>query len=163
MTKNAILDPLDQFHIGIVAADFEATLATLTEVLGYEWGPEVGGPVSVDLPGGGDAVDLEMRCTFSVTVPRLEIVRSVASTLWEPSSGAGVHHLGYWSDDVQADVAELVRNGYLTEATRPGPQGGLFFAFLRSANGFRVELVDRVAQPGMAQCWAAPATSRSNA
>jgi len=151
--KNAILDIGSQFHIGIVAADFEATMATLTAVLGHEWGPEVGGPVSVELPGGRTA-DLELRCAYSTTAPRLEVVRSVAGTLWEPAGDGGVHHIGYWSDDVAADTAELVRHGYVTEATRPGAQGGLFFAFLRSATGFRVELVDRAAEPSMAQCWA---------
>ncbi|WP_433631730.1 VOC family protein [Nocardia sp. CA-120079] len=151
----------DQFHIGIVAADFEATVATLSSVLGYEWGPEIGGPVSVDLPDTGTAV-LEMRCRYSTTVPRLEIVRSIADTLWEPAGAAGLHHVGYWSGDVAADVADLVRHGYVTEATRPGADGQLFFAFLRGANGFRVELVDRAAESSLAQCWAAPTTDRSD-
>ncbi|WP_063039503.1 VOC family protein [Nocardia pseudovaccinii] len=151
----------DQFHIGIVAADFEATMATLSEVLGYEWGPEIGGPVSVDLPDTRAAV-LEMRCRYSTTVPRLEIVRSIAGTLWEPAGPAGLHHVGYWSDDVAADAAELVRHGYVTEATRPGADGQLFFAFLRGADGFRVELVDRAVESSLAQCWAAPRTDRSD-
>ncbi|WP_245567930.1 VOC family protein [Nocardia jiangxiensis] len=157
MIKNAILDPGDQFHIGIVAADFEATVARLTEVLGYEWGPEVGGAVAVDLPGGNVA-ELDLRCAYSITVPRLEVVRSVAGTLWDPAGEAGVHHIGYWSADVAADAAALAERGYLVEASRPGPQGGLFFAFLRSAEGFRVELVDRAAESSLAQCWAAPPT-----
>ncbi|WP_245718434.1 VOC family protein [Nocardia miyunensis] len=155
MIKNAILDPGDQFHIGIVAPDFEATAARLTEVLGYEWGPEVGDLVSVDLPDG-KSVELNLRCMYSTTVPRLEVVRSVAGTLWEPAGEAGMHHIGYWSDDVAADTEALIRHGYLTEATRRGPQGGLFFAFLRSAEGFRVELVDRAAESGISRCWAAP-------
>jgi hypothetical protein len=158
MIKNAILNPDDQFHIGIVAADLEATVARLTEVLGYEWGPEIGGPVSVGLPGGRIA-ELEIRCAYSRTTPRLEVVRSIADTLWEPAGQGGLHHIGYWSDDVAADHAELVRRGYLSEATRAGAGGGLFFAFLRSAEGFRVELVDRAAEPSLARCWATPDAS----
>ncbi|WP_067887854.1 VOC family protein [Nocardia vaccinii] len=156
--KNAILEPGDQFHIGIVAADFDVTVTRLTEVFGYEWGPEVGGPVTVDLPDG-KAVDLDLRCVYSVTVPRLEVVRSVADTLWDPAGEAGVHHIGFWSDDVAADTEALLRHGYLAEATRPGAEGGLFFAFLRSADGFRVELVDRAAESGLSRCWAAPEAS----
>ncbi|MEV4235513.1 MULTISPECIES: VOC family protein [unclassified Nocardia] len=143
----------DQFHIGIVATDFEATVATLSAVLASEWGPEIGGPVAVHLPDGEQAV-VELKCRYSTTVPRLEVVRSVAGTLWEPVGEAGIHHIGYWSDDVAADTAELVRHGYVTEATRPADAGRLFFAFLRGANGFRVELVDRAAEPDLARCWA---------
>ncbi|WP_433710467.1 VOC family protein [Nocardia sp. CA-084685] len=142
----------DQFHIGIVAVDFEATLATLSAVLGSEWGPEVGGPVAVRLPDR-EAV-LELKCRYSTTVPRLEVVRSVAGTLWEPVRDAGIHHIGYWSDDVAADVVELESHGYLIEATRAADAGRLFFAFLRGANGFRVELVDRSAESGLSRCWA---------
>lgn len=160
--KNAILDAGDQFHIGIVAGDPDDVVATLTDVLGYEWGPEVGGPVAVGLPDGS-TVELELRCAYSVTVPRVEVVRSVAGTLWEPAGEGGIHHVGYWSDDVAADTAALVRHGYVVEATRSAATGGLFFSFLRSDKGFRVELVDRAAQPSLAQCWAAPANSRSRA
>ncbi|MQY18727.1 VOC family protein [Nocardia macrotermitis] len=158
MSQNAILDPGDQFHIGIVAADFEATVARLTEVLGYEWGPEIGGPVAVGLPDGR-TTELEIRCAYSRTTPRLEVVRSVADSLWQPAGEGGLHHIGYWSDDVAADTAQLAERGYAVEATRAGVGGGLFFAFLRSAEGFRVELVDRVAEPSLARCWAAPEVS----
>lgn len=146
---------VDQFHIGIVAADFDATVATLTSVFGYEWGAETGGPVSVTLPSG-DAV-LDMRCVFSTTVPRLEIVRSIPDTLWEPAAGVGVHHLGFWSDDVAADTAELQRHGYTIEATRT-VSGAPFFAFLTGATGFRIELVTRAVREGLQRCWAEPET-----
>ncbi|MBA2947806.1 VOC family protein [Streptomyces himalayensis] len=144
----------DQFHLGIVAEDFEATMAVLSSLFRYEWGEEVGGPIPVALPTG-EAV-LELRCAYSVTTPRLEIIRSIPGTLWEPATGTGIHHIGYWSDDVAADSAELVRHGYVTEATRTGPDGTPFFTFHRSANGFRVELVSRAAQPGLQRCWAVP-------
>lgn len=151
----------DQFHLGIVAENFEATRATLTSVFGYEWGPEVGGPITVTLPTG-EAV-LNLRCAFSVTVPRLELVRAIPNTLWEPATGAGLHHVGFFSDDVAKDAAELTDAGYLTEATRLNPDGTPFFTFQRSQTGFRVELVSRAAESGLSQCWAAPATEGSPA
>ncbi|MCX4090727.1 VOC family protein [Nocardia sp. alder85J] len=148
----------DQFHLGIVTTDFDATVAALTATLGYEWGIRMTNPVDVELPTGPRQV--ELTCQFSIQQPRLEIVSSVAGTLWEPVPGGGIHHLGYWADDVAADVAELTRNGWEVEATRPMPgtdpaDGVLFFAFLSSARGFRIELVDRRVEPGMRQCWAA--------
>jgi hypothetical protein len=142
----------DLFHVGIVTHDLEATQTQLSSLLGYEWGPEIGAPIEVTLPSG--LVTVEVRCAFSITTPRLEVVRSVPGTFWEPTEGSGVHHAGYWSDDVDADAAELVSQGYVTEATRSGPDGSLFFAFLRSDTGYRMELVTRAAEPHMQQCWA---------
>jgi hypothetical protein len=145
----------DQFHLGIVAEDTAATTAMLTALFGYEWGPEVGSVSDVTLPSGVTSLDL--RCAFSVTVPRLEIVRAIPGTLWEPVPGGGIHHVGFFSDDVAADAAELADQGYVTEATRTGPDGRPYFAFARSAKGFRIELVSRAAQAGLERCWTAPA------
>jgi catechol 2,3-dioxygenase-like lactoylglutathione lyase family enzyme len=138
----------DLFHIGIVADDFEATEATLSAVLGYEWTADMGGPLEVRLPSGDTVVD--MRCAYSTTTPRVEVVQAVPGTLWQPTpGGAGVHHVGYWSDDVAADAAALGAEGYELEASRTLPGVGLFFTFHRSPTGFRVELVTRAAQPSM--------------
>jgi hypothetical protein len=147
----------DQFHVGIVAADFEATLAELSSAFGYRWCGEIGGPTTVRLPAGEAVLDL--RCTYSATSPRLEIVRCIPGTLWEPAAGSGIHHTGYWSDDVAGDSAELERHGYVAEATRAGPDGVPFFAFYRSPAGFRVELVSRKAQPGLEGIWSGPASA----
>jgi hypothetical protein len=151
-----ILRPEDQFHVGIVAEDFHATKDQLSQLFGFEWSAELGGPADVSLPEG-DAV-IDFRCAYSRSegaAPRLEIVRRVPGTLWEPTPGSGIHHFGYWSDDVAADTAELEGHGYVTEATRRGPDGALFFAFLRSAKqtGFRVELVSRAAKPSLERAW----------
>lgn len=141
----------DQFHIGIVAEDPAATRAALSSVFGYEWGDEVGGPGPVTLPDGDTVLDL--RCAYTLTEPRVEVVGRVPGTMWEPVPGAGIHHVGYWSADVAADAAELAANGYLTEASRTGQDGRLYFAFLRGPGGFRVELVSTAARPGLELYW----------
>jgi Glyoxalase/Bleomycin resistance protein/Dioxygenase superfamily len=145
------MKPEDLFHVGIVTHDLDATQTQLSSLLGYEWGPEIGAPIEVTLPSG--VVTVEVRCAYSITTPRLEVVRSVPGTFWEPAEGSGVHHVGYWSDDVDADAADLVSRGYITEAARSGPDGSLFFAFLRSDTGYRMELVTRAAEPSLQQCW----------
>ncbi|WP_328395794.1 VOC family protein [Nocardia sp. NBC_00416] len=145
----------DHFHLGLVTTDMAATVAALSAALGYEWGDQLGNIVQVTGPSGVD--DVELACVFSITEPRLEVVRAVPGTLWEPVAGGGVHHLGYWSDDVTADIAELVGHGWQVEATREMPDGALFFAFLQKPGGFRIELVDRRAEPSMRRCWQAPA------
>ncbi|MDF3142823.1 MULTISPECIES: VOC family protein [unclassified Streptomyces] len=147
-----MLRPEDQFHVGIVAEDFEATQAQLSSLFGFEWTQAMGAATEVELPTGAAVIDF--ACVYSRTSPRVEIVRKVPGTLWEPTPGSGIHHFGYWSDDVSADTAELERHGWVIEATRKGPDGALFFAFLRSARGFRVELVDRKARPSLERIWA---------
>jgi hypothetical protein len=140
----------DLFHIGVVAEDLDATTAALSTLLGYGWTPTMGGPLELTLPGTGDTV-LDIQCAYSTSLPRLEVVRAVPGTMWEPVPGGGVHHVGYWSDDVAADAAALEEQGYELEASRrtPGGGAGLFFTFHRSPIGFRIELVTRAAQPSM--------------
>ncbi|WP_068270901.1 VOC family protein [Aldersonia kunmingensis] len=143
----------DLFHLGIVPSDMVATREQLSELFGYEWGPEIGGQIDVTLPSGPAALDL--RCAYSVTEPRLELVREIPGTMW--TAGNGIHHAGYWSDDVAADATELERQGFVCEASRLGPDGQLFFTFHRSTWGLLIELVTRAAEPGIQRCWAAPA------
>lgn len=142
----------DQFHVGVVVDDFDSTLAALSELFGYEWCDEIGGPTLVTLPTGDAVVDLKFA--YSMTSPRLEIIRSVAGTLWEPAAGSGIHHVGYWSDDVAADSARLVRRGFATEATGARPDGKPYWTFHRSATGPRIELVSRSVQGALEQYWA---------
>jgi hypothetical protein len=144
---------MDQFHLGIVTADIEATKEALNWVFGYRWGPEIGGKSQVELSGG--LCEVSLRCAYSVTEPRLEVIRAIPDTLWEPVAGSGIHHLGYWSDDVAADAAALESHGYVVEAMRRGPDGQPFFAFYRSDKGFRVELLSRTAEPSLRPCWTA--------
>ncbi|MFJ3415694.1 VOC family protein [Streptomyces sp. NPDC086082] len=141
----------DQFHLGLVVEDFEGALAEFSAAFGYEWCAEIGGAVPLTLQTGNAVLDIS--CAYSRTVPRLEIVRRIPGTLWEPVAGGGVHHVGYWSDDVAADAADLTRQGFVTEAARDGT-GGAPFAFLRGPSGLLVELVDRVARPGLEKLWA---------
>src|SRR5690606_23225625 len=71
----------DLFHLGIVTDDPRAARDEFSALLGYEWGPQVGGAVDVTLPDGERSVDLQ--CTYSVTVPRIEIVAAVPDApLW---------------------------------------------------------------------------------
>ncbi|MEU6140478.1 VOC family protein [Streptomyces sp. NPDC047081] len=142
----------DQFHVGIVVDDIAAAAAELSAVFGYQWCEELGAPAQVTLPGG-DAV-LDLRSTYSMSVPRLELVKRVPGTLWEPAADSGVHHLGYWSDDVAADSAELARRGHEVEALGKRPDGTPYWAFHRSRTGPRIELVARTLQPLLEPYWA---------
>jgi len=134
----------DLYHTGIVVDDFDATLALLTETAGYRWCEEYRGDQLIQTPGGEATV--EMRIVYSVTEPRLEILQAIAGTVWTPSN-SGVHHLGYWSDDVSADGAALTARGLRLEVTAPAPDGSALWAYYKGTGGPRVELVSRTLEP----------------
>jgi hypothetical protein len=142
----------DQFHVGIVVDDLDATLAQLSELFGYEWCGEIALPTPVVLPSGDIVVDQRFR--YSRNEPRLEVIQSIPGTLWEPAAGSGIHHVGYWSDDVARDSAELDRSGAPREAAGVRPEGTPFWAYHRGASGPRIELVSTELQGPLGQYWA---------
>jgi hypothetical protein len=141
----------DQFHVGIVVPDLDAALAELTELGGYEWCGQMAIPTAVWLPTGDTTV--EMRFAYSRTIPRLEVISALPGTVWEPAD-SGLHHLGYWSDDVSVDGARLTEQGFETEAIGQRPDGTPYWSYHRPAAGPRIELVSREVQAGLEGYWA---------
>jgi hypothetical protein len=141
MTLNAA----DQFHVGIVVEDFESTLEELSELFGYEWCEEMSNPAEVAYGNGSKGV-VPISFVYSMNSPRLEIIRTIPGTLWVPAAGSGVHHMGYWSDDVTADSDALARRGWAVEVV--GLRDGLpYWAYHRHGSGPRIEIVTRALQP----------------
>ncbi len=64
-----------------------------------------------------------------------------------PVAGSGIHHAGYWSDDVDADSRKLERRGFATEAIGTPADGGALWAYHRGPTGPRIELMSRQLQP----------------
>jgi hypothetical protein len=141
----------DQFHTGIVVEDFEGTLDALSELFGHKWCQHFSAPVQVRLPGGEQ--ELPLTFSYSMTEPRLEIIRSIPGTLWTPAAGSGIHHLGFWSDDVPADSARLSERGYEWEAAGILPDGNPYWVYHRHPDGPRIELVSRQLEAGLQQYW----------
>ncbi len=117
----AVVRAADQFHVGIVVDDLDTALVDLSELFGYEWCPQLHIQTPVVLPTG--EMTLDLRFTYSVSVPRLELIQSMPGTLWVPAPTSGVHHVGYWSDDVASDGDLLATRGYAVEATGVRPDG----------------------------------------
>lgn len=141
----------DQFHVGLVVDDLDTALDELTALFGYEWGDEVDVPTRVLLPDGEATVAFRFR--YSRSTPRLEVIQSRPGTLWTPAPGSGIHHLGYWSDDVAADGARLERAGYAREVAGVDGEGTPRWAYHRHPGRPRIELVSRTLAPLMAALW----------
>jgi hypothetical protein len=141
-----------QFHIGIVVDDLDDALEDLGELFGYEWCPVLDIETPVVLPNR--EFSLHLHFTYSKSVPRVELIKSVAGTLWVPAPESGIHHAGYWSDDVAADGRLLAVRGYAEEAQGVGPDGNPIWSYHRSERGPRIELVSRQLEAGLASYWA---------
>jgi catechol 2,3-dioxygenase-like lactoylglutathione lyase family enzyme len=140
--------PEDLYHIGIIVEDFAAAMAWYSETAGYQWCEPSDGESEVVTPDGKQTIP--MCLTYSVDEPRLELVRAVPGTLWTPAD-SGIHHLGYWSDDVDADVAALVAAGLTLEVSGLYPDGSSMWAYCRAPGRPRTELVSRAMQPSMTE------------
>src|ERR1700739_902423 len=102
------MKPDDLYHTGIVVDDFDGTLDWFSKVAGYRWTDVVEvHPVAQTLEG---EVTIPRRMGCSATEPRVEILQTIPGTIWVPAD-SGVHHLGYWSDDVESDLATLEATG----------------------------------------------------
>ncbi|WP_024793591.1 VOC family protein [Tomitella biformata] len=139
----------DLFHVGIVADDPQKKMQELTELFGYEWGDVMGGAQPVTLPSGDTVV--ELLAWYSLNGPRLEIVQSVPGTIWVPAEGSGIHHLGYWADDIEAESAKLEEQGYAVEAVGQLGDGKSYWAYHLSPEGPRIEIVSSQLRPMVEQ------------
>ena len=127
------------YHTGVVVDDLEKTMNWLADVAGYTHWTEV---VSVDQ----DAVDqdgevtIPMKMAYSGADPRLELLQFPVP-VWTPAD-SGVHHIGYWSDDVESDLATLESNGMTFEVKSYNPDGSgtLLWAYAKGPTGPRIEL-----------------------
>jgi catechol 2,3-dioxygenase-like lactoylglutathione lyase family enzyme len=140
------------FHTGIVVDDLDATLDWLTEVAGYRWTDVVEVDQAAETPDGG--VTIPLRMAFSGCGPRLEVLQSIPGTIWVPAD-SGLHHVGYWSDDVESDLATLEAHGmrYEVKSYNPDGSGTLLWAYCKGPTGPRIELVSRAMEPFIKYWW----------
>lgn len=141
--------PLDGFyHYGLVVADFDAALTELGTELGLQWASVQRRTFEVRQPNG--LVTADFRVTYSITgPPHFEVIEPTPGTIWS-YDGGGVHHLGYWSDDLARDSARLTEAGYTWEATYHNPDADGPFGFTYHTlptTRLRIELVDRARKP----------------
>ena len=95
-----------------------------------------------------------LRVTYSMDEPHLELIETTPGTLFTPSA-TNLHHLGFWCDDIDGDVAALEARGGALEGKGYAKAGGdPLWAFVKPPGGPLIELVDRTAKPWMDRWWA---------
>jgi catechol 2,3-dioxygenase-like lactoylglutathione lyase family enzyme len=143
------------WHVGIVVDDLDATARELGATLGHSFTSVQEQEVTVVLGDrAADSCVLETtRVRWAATSgesPDWELIQA-GSGLWstERSRGQALHHLAYWSDDLEGDIARLRGQGYELEASGDDVEGRIRFAYLMAPGGIRLELGARHTQ----QAW----------
>jgi catechol 2,3-dioxygenase-like lactoylglutathione lyase family enzyme len=140
------------YHVGIVVPDIDQAMATYGHLFGVEWGQRMGSTMAAELDGVPHQLDLD--AVYSKNGPvRIELCKEIPGTVW--TAGAGIHHIGFWCDDVVGAGARLIDAGYPLAAAlfmdRSQPR---FMALHRGPQGLFVELVSSAIRPFMEPLWA---------
>ena len=96
------------FQAGVAVQNLEQAMEELSAALGLEWiGPQ-------DRDVGG----MQFRVSFARTAPPyLELIEGGPGSPWDATGGPHLHHLGYWTDDKNGDMARLEAAGMTKEVT----------------------------------------------
>lgn len=138
------LGPL--WHVGIVVSDLDSATDELTEAYGVSWTSVQDQTVRVDVCGAEQTGRVRWVASAGEE-PDLELVEA-ADGLWsvDPDGSNTLHHLAYWSEDLDADIARLTALDHTLEATGADGEGRLRFAYLQTPAGIRIELGARHTQ-----------------
>ncbi|MBL7492378.1 VOC family protein [Frankia sp. AgB1.9] len=131
----------DLYHACVVIEDLRASMEQLTRLAGYRWMPVIEHLTDVWTPAGESAVPLRM--VYSLDEPRLELIEQVPGTTWMPAPGGGLHHVGYFVDDLVASSRALAEAGLPLETCGSGPTRPSGFAYHSTGTGLRIEVVNR--------------------
>ena len=141
--------PLSGFyHFGLVVSDFDQALDELSSNLGLEWAKVTEFEIICEQPNG--IVTADMKVVYSTTgPPHYEIIRVAPGTVWGQAD-LGIHHLGFWTENLEDDHKRLTNSGYMWESTyyNPDSDGPFGFTYHTLQNtGLRIELVDIARKP----------------
>ena len=147
----------DLFHVGIRVPDLATAMDEMSRSHGVTWASVQDRPMHVWIPGRGE-VTLQLALVYTCEGPtHLELMQGDPGSPWHAGDGDafGVHHLGYWVDDVTVETERLLSLGWALElAAAPPEQGYGRFTYLRSPAGVLVEPLSRSSKPRFEAWWA---------
>lgn len=130
----------DLWHVGVVVHDLNEAMHELSGAFGVSWTSV--NDQNVEIEVDGEPAHYAVRWAATATErPDLEIIEA-SEGLWsrESNGGAALHHLAYWSEDLDRDVEDLTRSGYRLEASGADGDGRLRFVYMVGPSGIRIEL-----------------------
>jgi hypothetical protein len=140
------------YHVGIVVADVYAARERLGELLGMTWGPVL--QLDEVSYGDGTGAHLKLPTTmcYSTGNPSLELIQETPGTIWVRNQHSNLHHIGFWSAQLDNDSRDLTRGGCpLQLCGRDGDAAPVSFTYHHDGElGLRLELVDESMREAMA-------------
>ncbi|MGH3291332.1 MAG: VOC family protein [Trebonia sp.] len=105
------------WHIGFAVSDLEKGKKELAEVFGLRWRPARVRKLTL-ADAAGRPAEVGCRVVFSLGGPfAVEAWQAIPGTPLDMPEGGGVHHIGYWVDDLAAEAKRLDALGYPRYAT----------------------------------------------
>src|ERR1700716_2874518 len=125
------------WHIGIAVPDLEEGKKELGEVFGLRWRPARVRKLTL-ADAAGRPYEMECHVVFSLGGPfAVEVWQAIPGTPLDMPDAGGVHHIGYWVDDLAAEAKRLDAPGAPTSAPAPPPP-----LLTRGPAGTLIELCD---------------------
>jgi len=136
----------DFYHVGIIVEDFDSAVANYGRLWNLEWTPIINVDVTLWTRDYG-VRQVRPRAVYSVLHPHIEVVEAILQTILTVTPGRPVHHLGYWSDDLEGDSNALIAQGW-PKVMCAYDNGRMFgMAYHQRPDGMIVEIVDRASFP----------------
>lgn len=112
------------YHVTMIVDDVEGAMADLSRLFGLQWA----------------ALQFDGLFTYSLQgPPYIELLRRRDGTIFDK---VGLHHVGVWVDDVNAEAARLEAEGCEPELVHRDEDGNVLpGCFFKTRDGLRVELV----------------------
>ena len=105
------------WHIGIAVPELEKGKKELGEVFGLDWRPTRVRKLTL-ADAAGRPHEVECHVAFSLGGPfAVEVWQAIPGTPLDIPASGGVHHIGYWVDDLAAEAKRLDALGYPSFAT----------------------------------------------
>jgi hypothetical protein len=136
------------WHVGVLVADLDRAVAELQASLGTPFTPTA--TVHFARVEDPEPRPIDIRVAFSRgDGPQLELIESVPEGIYSiEAHGSGLHHLGYWEDDIDVNYGHRLETGASCVARVVGPGGGLvaWYATTAATPGVLLEFIDASAR-----------------
>lgn len=135
------------FKAGLIVPDLESAMFDLGRGLDLQWTPVRTAELTLRTAQGLETAQLSFVCaTGGGTI--VELIQARPEGYYRHHSGAELHHVGMWADDLVATSRELEEQGMVLEAAGvDAHRSPALFAFHNNPYGLRIELVDIAMRP----------------
>lgn len=124
-------------YLGLIVPDLSAALAEFSD-LGHTWSTVTTPRATIRRGENVEVTSLQYVVTREA-LPRIKLIEEIPGTYWEGGTSP-MHHVSYWSDDLEGDTEILTNRGASIEADGLYSDGGLGYRFMILQSGLRVEI-----------------------